>query len=68
MVTIDFKIFMGWLGGFGDENDVKIGLRAKTRGSSVFNNIWWLEDEYLSKKKKKTKNKLIVIEVLMINN
>jgi len=24
MVTIDFKIFMGWLGGFGDENDVKI--------------------------------------------
>jgi len=67
MVTIDFKIFMGWLGGFGDENDVKIGLRAKTRGSSVFNNIWWLEDEYLSKKKK-TKNKLIVIKVLMINN
>jgi hypothetical protein len=40
MVTIDFKIFMGWLGGFGDENDVKIGLRAKTRGSSVFNNNW----------------------------
>jgi len=52
MVTIDFKIFMGWLGGFGDENDVK---------------ICWLEYEYLSKKKK-TKNKLIVIEVLMINN